>query len=492
MPSTVEQLSPSRVKVTVEVPFAELKPSLDKAYKQIAGQVNIPGFRAGKVPPMVIDQRFGRGVVLQEAINDALPTFYGQAVTENDLRPLGEPDVEVTKLEDNELIEFTVEVDVRPDFEVKSFDGVKVSVDPIEVTDEDVEEQLELLRQRFGSMVDVDRAAAEGDIVTIDLVGAKNGEELAEATAEGIQYKIGSGGMLDGLDEAVTGLSAGEKKTFESELVGGPMRGERVEITATVSKVQEQELPEVDEEFAQMVSEFDTADELRADLKTRLEGQARLEQAANARDKVLEDIIADIDIEVPEKLLKGEIDARHEQIQQQLAQAGMSLDQYLEDGDTDQTAEEFWAEVDERSADALKAQLVLDKVSDDQGIDVDQNDLTQHLMAKAQQNQTSPEQEVQHMMEHNHQAEWMTEIRRGKALALMVQSATVTDTDGNELDLTNLKSDGSYPTEEELAAAKEQQEAMEAAVAQANANAEAEGTESDDADSAEEKTADEA
>ncbi|GAB3623980.1 trigger factor [Mariniluteicoccus endophyticus] len=444
MPSTVEKLSPSRVKITVEVPFAELKPALDKAYADIAKQVNIPGFRAGKVPPMVIDQRFGRGVVLQEAINAALPDQYGKAIVDNGLNPLGEPDIEVTKLEDNDVFEFTAEVDVRPEFEVPAFDSVKVEVDPIDVSDEKLDEQVEVLRQRFGTMKDVDRASAEGDVVTIDLIGKKNGEELEEATAEGIQYKLGSGGMLDGLDEAVTGLKAGESKEFTSTLVGGPLRGEEVDITATVSKVQEQELPEVDDEFAQMVSEFDTADEMRADLRTSLEQMARLEQAADARDKVLEAIIAEVDLEIPEKLLEAEVNARHEQIQQQLAQAGLTLDQYLEDGDTEQTAEEFWAEVDERSADALKAQLVLDQVADDNEIGVDQDDMTQHIIRKAQQSGTSPEQEAQHMMEHNHMGEWMTEIRRGKALAMMVEAATVTDTDGNDLNLANLRGDGTY------------------------------------------------
>lgn len=447
MPSTVEKLSPSRVKITVEVPFDELKPALDKAYRDIASQVNIPGFRAGKVPPMVIDQRFGRGVVLQEAINAALPEQYGKAVQEHTLNVLGEPEIEVTKLEDHELVEFTAEVDVRPEFTVPAFDKVAVEVDPIDVTDEQVNEQLEVLRQRFGTMKDVDRAAAEGDIVTIDLVGSKNGEELEEATASGIQYKLGAGGMLDGLDEAVTGLKAGEEAKFASELVGGPLRGEKVDILATVTKVQEQELPEVDDEFAQMVSEFDTADEMREDLKTSLVQMARLEQAANARDKVLEAIIADVDFELPEKLLELEKNARHEQITQQLAQAGLTLDQYLEDGETEQTAEEFWAEVDQRSADALKAQIVLDQVADDNEVGVDQNDLTQHIIRKAQQNGTSPDQEAQHMMEHNHMGEWMTEIRRGKALAMMVEAAKVTDTEGTDLNLANLRGDGTYAEE---------------------------------------------
>lgn len=473
MPSTVEQLSPSRVKITVEVPFAELKPALDKAYRDIAGQVNIPGFRAGKVPPIVIDQRFGRGVVLQEAINSSLPDLYGKAITENNLNPLGEPEVEVTKLEDNELVEFTAEVDVRPEFDVPDFDSIAVEVEAPEVGEDRLEEQLDTLRERFATMLDVDRAAADGDVVTLDLVGSKNGEELAEATAEGITYTIGAGGMLDGLDEAVTGLSAGEETTFSSELVGGPLRGEQADIKVTVQKVQQRELPEIDDEFAQLVSEFDTVDEMKADLSENLTRMARLEQAAAARDKVLEAIIEKIDVDLPEKLIEAEVQARHDQINNQLAQAGLSLDQYLEDGDTDQTAEEFWAEVDARSRDALKAQLVLDKVADDHQVGVDQNDLTQHIIRKAQQGGTSPEQEAQHMMEHNHMAEWMTEIRRGKALALMVESAKVTGTDGEDLNLANLRGDGTY-ADPEAEAAEAQAAEAQAAEAQAAESADAE------------------
>ena len=478
MPSTVEQLSPSRVKITVEVPFAELKPALDKAYRDIAGQVNIPGFRAGKVPPMVIDQRFGRGVVLQEAINSSLPELYGKAVTENNLNPLGEPEVEVTKLEDNELVEFTAEVDVRPEFEVPDFESITVEVEQPEVGDEQLETQLQTLRERFATQVDVDRPAAEGDVVTLDLVGSKNGEELAEATAEGLTYTLGSGGMLDGLDEAVTGKSAGEEVTFTSELVGGPLRGEQADIKVTVQKVQQQELPEIDDEFAQLVSEFDSVEEMKADLSENLVRMSRLEQAANARDKVLEAVIEKVEMDLPEKLIEAEVQARHEQINGQLAQAGLTLDQYLEDGETEQTAEEFWAEVDTRSRDALKAQLVLDKIADDREVGVDQNDLTQHIIRKAQQSGTSPEQEAQHMMEHNHMAEWMTEIRRGKALALMVEAAKVTGPDGEDLNLANLRGDGTYADPDAEAA---EAEAAEAEAGETEARADESGDKADEA-----------
>ena len=449
MPSTVEQLSPTRVKITVEVPFADLKPSMDKAYAEVARSVNIPGFRRGKVPPMVIDQRFGRGVIIQEAFNNSWQGFYGAAVTENKLSPLAQPDVEVTKLEDGDVIEFIAEVDVRPEFDLPDFSSLQAQVDALDVPDTLVDGQIDLLRNRFGSRETVERPAAEGDIVTINLVATRDGEPLADATADDVEYTIGSGQMLDGLDEAVIGLSAGESATFSSTLVSGPLKDEEADIQVTVNKVQEAELPDADDAFAQEASEFDTMEELRANVKERLTRMARLEQASQARDAVLETLIGQLDIEVPEHLLDSEIDGRRKQITEQLAQAGLTVEQYLADIAEDQTEDEFWTDLENRGEQALKAQIVLDKVADDRAIDVDQNDLTQHILRKAQTEGVPPQQIADHLQEHPHHIEeYMLEIRRGKALAMIVESATVTDSDGSVVPLANLHEDGSYTEEE--------------------------------------------
>jgi trigger factor len=463
VPSTVEQLSRTRVKITVEVPFADLKPSMDKAYAEVAKSVNIPGFRRGKVPPVVIDQRFGRGVIIQEAFNESWQRFYGAAVTENKLSPLAQPDVEVTKLEDGDVIEFTAEVDVRPDFDLPDFASLKAEVDALDVPDTLVDQQLDVLRNRFGSRETVERPAADGDIVTINLVASRDGEPLADATAEGVEFTIGSGQMLDGLDEAVTGLSAGESATFASTLVSGPLKDEEADIQVTVTKVQTAELPEADDEFAQEASEFDTLEELRTNIKDRLTGIARLDQASQARDAVLETLVGQVDIEVPEHLLNSEIDTRRNQITEQLAQAGLTVEEYLADTSQDQTEEEFWADLEERSAQALSAQIILDKVAEEQSLDVDQNDFTQHIVRKAQADGVPPQQVADHLKEHPHHIEeYMLEIRRGKALAVIVESATVTDSDGAVIELAKLREDGSYadaedePTEEVEGVAVEQ------------------------------------
>ena len=436
MPSTVEQLNPSRVKLTVEIPFADLQPHLTKAYREIAQTVTIPGFRKGKVPTAVIDQRFGRGMVLQEAINAALPTAYGEAVEANKLIPLGDPDVEITKLEDGDVIEFIAEVDVRPELNLPDFGTLSATVPVLADLDTEVNNRITMMRERFATSTEVDRAAADGDVVTLDLAGSRDGADLPDATAEGITYTIGSGGMLDGLDEAVTGLAAGESADFTSTLVGGPLTGEPADIHVTVHKVSEQELPELDDEFAQLVSEFDTVDEMKADLATGVEQVLRYEQLNDARDKVLEDLVGKVDFELPAKLLAGEIDARHTQIGDQLKRAGLSLERYLETTEEEaETPDEFWALVDSRAEQSLRAQILLDAIADTREIGVEQQELTELIVRKAQANGSTPEQELQHMMDHNHMSAWMQEIRRNKALGLMLAEATVIDTEGTTINV---------------------------------------------------------
>jgi len=445
VPSTVEKLGPSRVKLTIEIPFADLKPHLDKAYKDIAAQVSIPGFRKGKVPAAIIDQRFGRGTVLQEAINAALPDAYGKAVAEHELVPLGEPEVDVTKLEDNDLVEFTAELDVRPDFEVPAFSELSAEVDAVAASDSEVDERIEVMRQRFATRADKDGAAEDGDVVTLDLVASVDGEPVEDGSAEGLTYKVGSGGMLDGLDEAVTGKSAGDEAEFSSELVGGPAQGQTADIKVTVTKVQTETLPELDDEFAQMVSEFDTVDEMKADLTEAVIRMARAQQVNDASDAIVSDLVAKTSFDLPEAMLANEIEGRKQQITEQLARAGYTLERYLEDNE-DETAEdeeEFWQQVATNAETSLKAQIILDKLADENQVGVDQQELTELIFRRAQQAGTSPEAEMQHMMEHNHAPEWMGELRRGKMLRQVVLGASVTDSEGNLVNVAAVRPDGS-------------------------------------------------
>lgn len=462
MKSAVETLSPTRAKLTVEVPFEELKPSLDAAYKAIAQQINVPGFRRGKVPPMVIDRQVGRGAVLDQAINDALPKKYVEALQENSLEPLAQPEIEVTRLEDNDLVEFTAEVDVKPQIDLPAYEGLEAQVEDIEISDEDVDEQVQSLRERFGTLADVERPAAEGDFVVLDLKAMKDGEVLEGAEVTGMSYQVGKGGMIDGLDDALVGMKAGDDKTFTSQLVGGDLVGEEVEVAVSVSQVQEQELPELDDEFAQLASEFDTSEELVADVRSRLGNGKRLEQAAEARDAVLEALLEKISVPLPETMVTDELNARRQNIEQQLMMAGITMEKYLED--EEQTQEEFEAELDRRVRDAVAAQFLLDEIAKKEELGVDQQELSQHLIRRAQQSGQDPQEFANHMFEHNHIPELVQEILRGKALAVLVESATVKDASGNVLELKNLQPDGTIM--EQPAEPAESDEAVEAEAAE--------------------------
>ncbi|MEH3034429.1 MAG: trigger factor [Aeromicrobium erythreum] len=448
MKSTTENLGPTRLKLTIEVPFEEFQPSLDKAYKTIAAQVQVPGFRKGKVPAAIIDQRIGRGAVLDEAINSALPGWYTQALQETEIQPLSQPEIDLTRFEDGQPIEITAELDVRPEIELPDVSAIEVEVEDAVVEDSDVDEQLDALRERFATFTDVERAAADGDAVTIDLVARdKDGEPIEGAEATGMPYTVGRGGMLEGLDEAVTGLSAGEETTFSTELVGGELKGTPVDVTVKVVDVKERELPELDEDFVQTASEFDTLDELKADLREKLVRGKRMEQAAEARDLVLDEIVGQVSAPIPDAVVTEEIASRRQQITEQLAYAGLTFDAYLED--EGQTVDEFEADLERRVRDSIVAQFVLDEVVKTQELGVDDAELSQHIIRRAQQSGQDPNSYIQHIMEHNHVPEMMSEVLRGKALASLVEGATVKDKSGNAIDLSRLQGDGSLADEDD-------------------------------------------
>jgi len=447
--STTETLSPTRIKLTIEVPFEEFKPSLDAAYKTIGSQITIPGFRKGKVPAAIVDQRVGRGAVLDQAINEALPGWYSQALQDTNVQPLSQPEIDLSKFEDGEPIEIVAELDVRPELELPDVSTIEVTVEDAEVSDDDVAEQLTALQERFATFAEVERAVADGDFLTIDLSAAQNGEEIPEAQAEGMPYSVGKATMLDGLDEALIGLSAGESKTFTTQLVGGELAGQDVDVTVTVKDVKEQQLPELDEEFAQTASEFDSIDELRADLTDRVTRGKRMEQANEARDLVLDEIVSKIDAPLPENLVTEELTSRRQQIEQQLARAGVPFEQYLDD--EEQTIDEFEAELEKRVRDSLIAQFVLDQVVANEEFGIDDSELSQHIMRRAQQSGEDPNSYIQHIMEHNHVPEMVSEVLRGKALASLVEGAKVTDKSGNVVELSKLRADGTFGEDDDAA-----------------------------------------
>ncbi|MFB7270451.1 trigger factor [Streptomyces sp. NPDC056244] len=434
MKSAVETLNPTRVRLTVEVPFEELKDSLDAAYKKINQQVTVKGFRKGKIPARIIDQRFGRGAVLEEAVNDALPKFYTDAVNEGELNVLGQPDVDITELKDGELLAFTAEVDVRPVIEIPDYSGIEVTVDAVEVGEEDVDKAVERLRERFASTVPVERAAVDGDVVTVDLEARIDGEVLPDGVASGIQYTIGSGELLDGIDEAVIGLEAGGEATFTSELKGGAAEGKEAEVTVKVSQVSAREVPELDDDFAQMASKFDTIDEMRANERKRLENEKQYEQATQAQERVLDELLKLAEVPIPEKLLADEINTRKHNLEHhQLGQMGLDLAKYLEI--QGKTEEEFETETKEQAVKGIKTQFILDELVNKEKLNVNQEELTEHLMRRAQSSGMSPDEFAKAVVEGGQVPMLVGEVARGKALAVVVESAKVTDTNGEVVDL---------------------------------------------------------
>ena len=439
MKSAVETLNPTRVRLTVEVPFEELQPSLDAAYKRISAQVTIPGFRKGKVPSRLIDQRFGRAMVLEEAVNDALPKLYTQAVQESGVAALGQPEVDVTHFADGEQLEFTAEVDVRPEIDLPEYRGLDVVVDDAQVDEADVDQQLELLRERFGVLRGVDRPAQDGDFVSLDLAASIDGEPLEDATAKGMSYQVGSADLLDGLDDAVTGKSAGEATTFRTTLAGGGYAGREAEVAVTVQSVKERELPALDDDFAQTASEFDTLEELRGDLRARIEQMKKVEQGVQARDRVLEVLLGRVDVPLPEKVVEAEVSSRQHSLEHQLEGAGISKEDYL--AAEGQSVEDFDSEVAKRSADAVRAQFVLDAIAAKEQISVNENELSEHIVRRASRAGVSPDQFAQQVVEAGQVPALVDEVVRGKALAIMLESAKVVDASGRPVDLEALRGD---------------------------------------------------
>ncbi|MBV9208454.1 MAG: trigger factor [Actinobacteria bacterium] len=433
MKTDVEELSPTRVRLSVEVPFDELKPALDKAYREVGRQVRIPGFRPGRVPPPVIDRRIGRDVVVGQAVNDAMPDLYAKAVADGDVHALGQPELEITNLDDGKELTFTVEVDVRPRFELPDLASLAVTVDDTLVTPDEVAERLAQLQDRFASLKTVQRPVADGDHVSIDLSASVDGNPVEDAQASGLSYPVGSESLLDGLDEALIGMSAGESAVFRTELAGGEFAGREADVTVTVHSVKAKEVPDLDDDFAQMASEFDTLGELRADTRAELERDKNYRQVIQARDLAMNALLDQVDIPLPESVVADEAEHNREAIVNQLSRAGATLDGYLEM--TNQTEEQFEADVEQRARRAVKVSLVLDQLARNEELGVDQAELSAYVTRQAEQMGVPPDRLAQQLADSGQLAAAAAEVLRAKAMNLIAEQVKVTDKSGHEVDI---------------------------------------------------------
>ena len=419
MKSDVTTLSPTRVRLDIEVPFAELDSHIADAYKAISKQVNIPGFRKGKIPNTLIDQRFGRAYVLEEAINKSIPVFYAQAARENEVRVVGRPEVDLTELNEGNFIKFTVEVDIRPDVVLPDFSKLKVTVDDSVATDAEIDEQVDGLRARFGTLTALDRAVQDGDFLSVDLVARIDGVEVEDGIARNISYEAGSNRMIDGLDDAIRGMSAGESKTFATTLLGAH-EGQTSEVEVTVHSVKERILPELNDEFAALASEFDTLAELRADVVERMKRLKAMEQGAQARDRLLEQLLETIEIPLPEGLVEEEIHAH------------LEGEGRLEDA-------EHRAEVNTEVRQSLKSSFLLDAIASAEKVEVTDAELSEYLMRSAMRYGMSPDEVTQQLVQSGNLTAVFSEVARAKAMATILERVQVKDASGKVVDLAALR-----------------------------------------------------
>ena len=429
MKSTVEKLSPTRVKLSIDVEFSELKPHIEGAYKTLSEKINIPGFRKGKVPAAMIDQRVGRGAVLDEAINAALPTFYSQAAKENDVLVIGRPNVDITELKDNEKLSFTVEVDIRPEIALPDFAQIKIEVDDVVVTDSDLDKQIESLQIRFGTLTTVEKTVESGDFVSIDLLATDGGKEIDGGSANEISYEVGSASMIEGLDEALIGLKVGESKSFETALVGMP-ESQKASVQVTLKAVKKRELPPLDDAFAKLASEFETLAELKADLSNRLKRVKELEQGAQARDRLVEKLTTTVEIPLPAEIIEAEVNDH-------LEKEGRLAD------------DKHRAEVNEEVKATITREFLLDSIVKAEAVSVNESELTEYLVRASSRYGMSPDQFIKEVSQAGQITTMVAEVARAKALAQVLGKVKIVDKSGKQVDIQALapKSDSENKSE---------------------------------------------
>ena len=434
MKSTVEKLSPTRVRINVEVPFTELQPDFDQAFKELARTIRMPGFRPGKVPVKLLESKIDKQAMLDQVVGEAVPARYSEAIASAEVQPLGQPEIEVTSKEYGGDLTFTAEVDVRPEITLPDLSALAFTVDPIEVADEEVDTELQNLRARFGTLTGVERAAQDGDFVSIDLSATVDGEDVEEAKTEGLSHEIGSGNLIEGLDDAIKGLKADESKVFTTKLVAGEHAGDEAEVTVKVISIKERELPEPDDEFAQLASEFDTIDELKASLVDQVRRPSASARPSRSATRRWRPCSSRSRCPLPEAIVQAQVDDTvHNAIH------GLDHDEakFAEALDAEGSSrEEFDADNRSNAEKAVKTQLLMDAIADQLDIQVGQNDLTERLVLMSRQYGIEPQQLLQVLQQNNQLPAMFADVRRGLTIAAVVHGATVTDSEGNEVDTT--------------------------------------------------------
>jgi trigger factor len=427
--STVETLGPTRVRLAIEVPFAELEPTLRKTYRQVAQQINIPGFRRGKVPASVIDQRVGREAVLNEAVQEVIPQQLVVAIQEHQVKTLGRPEVSTVEVSHGQPLKFVAEMDIRPELTLPDLTEISVTVDEVQVEESEIDQQVSALRERFATLKTVERPAAEGDFVQIDLEATVDGKPVEGGTASNLSHEVGSGTLLPGLDEVLVGMSAGDSTTFLTPLVAGEHAGHEADVAVTVRTVKEKDLPPLDDDFAQLASEFDTLDELREDSRTRVTRVKRAQQLYAARDKALAELVERSGVPAPEGVVRDEVAHRKEHLAEELERVGRSLQEYLDL--EEKTEEQMDAELAEAAAEGVKIQMVLDALAEAEQVEVSDDEYGQEIVSRAQRVGAEPQEYYEQLVRAGAAGSVYGDVRRSKTLSLLLDRVTITDSAGN-------------------------------------------------------------
>jgi trigger factor len=407
------------MKISIDVPFTELEPHINSAYKALGERITVPGFRKGKVPNAMIEQRVGRGAVLDEAINSALPVFYSNAAREHNVAVIGRPKVDITELVDREKLSLTIEVDIRPELKLPNFSEMTIEVEDVVVSDKEIDDQIDALRARFGTLTTVEKTIEKGDFVTIDLSAKIDGKEIDGGTVNDISYEVGTNRMVDGLDDALMGLNAGESKRFDTQLVG-QKDGESGTVDVTVKAVKHRDLPELNDDFAKLASEFDSLSELRADITSRLERLKQLEQGSLARDILVERLLESVEIPLPEGLIEDEV---HDHLEKEGR---------LED-------DVHRKEVTESATRALREEILFDTIVQAENVSVNDAELSEYLIRSSQRYGMTPDQFVKEISDAGQINSMVAEVARAKALAGALGRVKVVTKSGKTIDLEALR-----------------------------------------------------
>lgn len=424
--TTVENINPSRVKINAEVGAEDIASQLDRAARELGRELKLPGFRKGKVPAQLVIQRVGREAIFEQALRESLPQWYERAILSSGVSPVGEPQLDVSDLpSEGESLNFSIEISVRPPADLGSYKGIEVGRAEPEVPEGAVDAELDRMRESLASLSPVERTAANGDHLLIDFTGSVGGEEFEGGEATDYLLELGTNSLIDGFEEGLLGAAAGDDRevgvTFPEDYHAEHLAGSDAVFSVSVKEVREKQLPEADDDFAADNSEFDTLEELRADIEHKILHAQEHRVEDEYREAVLDAVVADSKIELPEAIVDARAEEVWERIERQIKGSGMEPEMYLQM--QGKTREEAIAEAKPDAEQGLRREAVLEAVAETEAIEVSEEEMLEALEPPAGQ-KGKPEKLLKRLRGEGRDALLVEEIRLRKAADLLIESAT--------------------------------------------------------------------